>query len=166
MGYWRFLMAGVVALSLVGIATVSVGAEPRDTLIQFDSMTGIGAGAPTERNLAGGGFPWVISGGTGTVDRQGDVDVTVTGLVLGPGAPSKVIGTSAGLSYSATVSCLTPDGVINVTTAAAPTTLTGDSTIDATVALPHPCKSPELFVGAVIGGHFRWFAVSNSEGED
>ena len=164
MGYWRkFLVAGVVALGLAGMATASVGAEPRDTLLEFDSMTPIGTGAPTARGLAGGGLPWMITSASGTVDRQGHVHVTVHGLVLAAGPKS---GTNPISDFAATVSCVTPHGIMNVTTAGATASSGGDSTIDATVALPHPCKSPEVFVGALVGGQFRWFAVSNSEEED
>lgn len=160
LGYTRkFLVAVVGALSLVGIAAATAAAEPRDTLVEFDSMTPIGTGAPSERNLAGGGLPWMITSGSGSVDRQGDVDVSVRGLVLAAGP---LAGTDP-LPFAATVSCVTPAGIMNVTTASVPTTPTGDATIDAHVALPHPCKSPEVFVGATVGGHFRWFAVSNSE---
>jgi len=67
-------------------------------------------------------------------------------------------------AFSATVSCITPDGVVNVTTGPFAASKTGDSTISATVALPHPCKNPEVFVGLTrSNGAFVWFAHSNSE---
>jgi hypothetical protein len=53
-----------------------------------------------------------------------------------------------------------------VTTGLFPATPTGDATITATVALPHPCKSPEVFVGFTRTGTFIWFAESNGEGDD
>ena len=163
MGYWRkFLVASVVALGLAGTATASVGAEPRDTLLEFDSMTPIGTGAPTERSIAGGGLPWMITSAGGTVDRQGHVHVTVHGLVLAAGPTA---GTDP-LPFAAAVSCVTPGGVMNVVTTSFPATTTGDATIAATVSLPHPCKSPEVFVGAFVGGQFRWFAVSNAEEDE
>lgn len=163
MGYWRkFLVAAAGALSLAGMGTLSAAAEPRDTLIGFDSMTPIGTGAPTERDLAGGGLPWMITSGSGTVNRQGDVDVTVKGLVLAAGPHA---GTDP-FPLAAAVSCVTPSGIVNVFTPSFPATITGDATIEATVSLPRPCKSPEVFVGAFVGGEFRWFAVSNAEDED
>ncbi len=160
---WRkLLMAAVGAVIVVVLGATAAAAEPRDRLIEFDSMTPIGTGAPTARDLAGGGLPWTITSGSGTVDRQGHVDVRVRGLVLAAGP---LAGTDP-LPFAATVSCLTPAGIVNVTTASVATTSTGDATIDTTVALPHPCKTPEVFVGAMIGGHFRWFAVSNAEGDE
>lgn len=160
MGNWRkLLLAAVGAAILVVVGTIGAAAEPRDRLIEFDSMAPIGTGAPTARELAGGGLPWMITSGSGMVDHQGDVNVKVQGLVLAAGP---LAGTDP-LPFAATVSCVTPTGIVNVTTASVATTSTGDATIDTTVVLPHPCKSPEVFVGAMIGGHFRWFAVSNIE---
>ena len=126
-------------------------------------MTGVaatGVNVVNDRGIAAGGAPWVITSGTGTVDRQGDVSVKVTGLIIPVrNPPGNPIG-----AFSATVSCLTPGGVMNVTTGPFAASTTGDSTISATVALPHPCKSPEVFVGFTkMDGTFVWFAHSNTE---
>jgi hypothetical protein len=163
MAYLRRLLVGAIgALTLVGVGATGVGAQG-DTLFAFDSMTGVaasGVNVVNDRGIAAGGAPWVITSGTGTVDHQGNVSVTVTGLIipiLSP--PHNPIG-----AFSATVSCLTPDGVMNVTTVPFPASSAGDSTINGTVALPHPCKSPEVFVGFTKpNGVFVWFAHSNSE---
>jgi hypothetical protein len=168
MAYLRRLLVGALgALTLVGAGTVAVGASD-SRLIEFDSMTGVAVGGtnvPNDRGIFSGGAPWVITSGTGTVDRQGNLSVQVTGLIipiLNP--PHNPIGT-----FNVTVSCLTPDGVMNVTTVLTRTNANaaGDSTINATVALPHPCKSPEVFVGFTrADGSFVWFAHSNVEDGD
>jgi hypothetical protein len=44
--------------------------------------------------------------------------------------------------------------------------MAGDSTVTATVDLPHSCKDPVVFVGGSPGGCFIWFAMSNAEDED
>ena len=163
MGFLRKLLIGAIgAISLVSVGSVGVGAQG-DTLISFDSMTGVvasGVNVVNDRGLAAGGAPWVITSGTGTVDHQGNLSVDVTGLiipVLSP--PHNPIGT-----FSATVSCITPDGVMNVTTGPFAANAAGDSTINATVDLPHPCKDPEVFVGLTrANGSFVWFAHSNGE---
>ena len=163
MGPLRKVLVGVLgALSLAGVGSVAVGAQ-NDTLIQFDSMTGVaasGVNVVNDRGIAAGGAPWVITSGSGTVDHQGNVSVQVTGLVIPLFTPPKnPVG-----AFSVTVSCLTPDGVMNVTTGPSAANLAGDSTINATVDLPHPCKSPEVFVGLTrSNGTFVWFAHSNSE---
>ena len=82
--------------------------------------------------MLGGGAPWSIASGSGSVDRQGDVSVTVTGLIVVPRGANP-IGT-----FEAVVSCMTPHGIVNVETPGfAATVPGGDSTINAKVALPH-----------------------------
>lgn len=164
MGYLRrLLVAGIGAVSLVGAAGIGAGAHDRGTLIEFDSMTpvtGAAVGTVNDRGITGGGKAWVITSGRGEVDRSGNVEVKVTGLVIPAlGAINPIA------SFKATVSCLTPHGVVNVSTASFPASTTGNSTIEGTVMLPHPCMAPEVFVGSPGGA---WFAMSNSEedGED
>jgi hypothetical protein len=155
----RFLVAAIGAASLLGVSAVSVGADGGgDRLIQFDSMTpvtGAAVGTVNDRGIIGGGLPWAITSGTGSVDRQGDVSVTVTGLVI-PVPPFN--GTNPAPVFKATVSCITPHGVVNVSTANFPADNAGNSTINGHVQLPHPCKAPIVFVAQATGA---WFAESN-----
>ena len=155
----RFLVAAVGALSLVGAGTVSVGADGRgDSLVSFDSMTavtGSAVGAVNDRGIKGGGLPWVITSGTGLVDHQGDVLVTVKGLVIPPLGNINPVP-----SFKAIVSCITPGGVVNVSTGNFPASMAGDSTINGHVDLPHPCKEPIVFVTSPGGA---WFAMSNAD---
>ncbi len=156
----RLLVGGIGALTLVALGSVSAGAQS-DTLVSFDSMTGVaasGVNVVNDRGIAAGGAPWVITSGTGTVDHQGNVSIQVTGLII----PNPPLGFNPVAAFSATVSCITPDGVMNVTTGPFAASKAGDSTISATVALPHPCKNPEVFVGLTrSNGAFVWFAHSN-----
>jgi hypothetical protein len=170
MGHLRSILVAVVgAVSLVGAGSVSVLAHEGRSLVEFDSMTGVtaaGINVVNDRGITAGGKPWVITSGRGEVDRQGNVHVQVRGLVI-PVAPFN--GTSPVKIFRATVSCLTPHGVVNVTTGTFPTGSTGDATISGTVALPHPCKDPIVFVvngTASADGTFAWFAMSNGEDED
>jgi len=173
MRYFRKLaVAAVGAVTLVAAVAINVGAS-ESTLIEFDAMTGVspaGVNVTNDRGIKAGGAPWVISTGTGEVDRQGRLEVHVRGLiipVLTP--PHNPVG-----SFSAVVSCLNPDGgVTNVLTAPVSTGMSGNADFETTVALPHPCKSPEVFVGFVkpptppqTTGTFIWFAHSNVEGDD
>jgi hypothetical protein len=161
MTYFRRLFVAVLgAVSLVGAASISVGAHEGGTLVEFDSMTGVSVtvkGTTNDRGITAGGAPWVITSGTGEVDRQGNVHVVVRGLVIpNVGNPIR--------AFSVTVSCITPHGVMNVTTGPSPANAAGDSTINGTVSLPHPCKNPEVFVGFTRPtGQFIWFAMSNAE---
>ena len=161
MALWRkFVVGGIGALSLLGASAVSVGAHEGNTLIEFDSMTPVGHPPVTERGIPGGGAAWSIVSGTGSVDRQGHVSVTVKGLIV------VVAGKNPITPFQAVVSCITPHGVVNVETAGAPASLAGDSTINSTVDLPHPCKDPVVFVGGSPRGSFLWFAMSNAEDQD
>jgi hypothetical protein len=155
----RFLVAAAGALSLIAAGSVSAAADGRgDVLVSFDSMTpvtGAAVNAVNDRGIKGGLFPWIITSGTGSVDHQGDVSVTVKGLVIpafGNTNPVKM--------FKATVSCITPDGVVNVSTGNFPASGAGDSTINGHVDLPHPCKDPIVFVAAPSG---QWFAESNED---
>lgn len=158
MGSFRKLLVGAIgALSLVGLGSVSVGAQS-DTLIKFDSMTpvtGAAVGAVNDRGIVGGGKPWVIRSGRGEVDGNGDVDVRVKGLVI-PVAPFN--GTNPVPFFRATVSCLTPGGTVNVSTGLFPASSEGDAKIDGHVTLPATCNDPEVFVVSPGGA---WFAMSN-----
>jgi hypothetical protein len=157
MTVWRkFAVGAIGALSLVGAAAAPVGADGRgDTLITFDSMTTVGHPPTTERDIAGGGAAWSITSATGSVDRQGDVSVTVHGLIV------TVLGRNPIGTFEAVVSCMTPHGLMNVETGGAAASMSGDSTINATVDLPHPCKDPVVFVGGTPAGNFLWFAKTS-----
>ena len=98
----------------------------------------------------------MIASGTGTVSLQGAVDVTVAGLVI-----PALGGINPVHFFEATVSCITPEGVANVSTGGFPANLAGDSHIAATVDLPRPCTDPIIFVGVPPSG--RWFAMSNPD---
>ena len=157
----RFLVSGIAALGLLATGATSAAADGRgDVLASFDSMTPVtGAAVNTlnDRGIKGGGLPWVITSGTGSVDRQGDVSVSVRGLII---VVQPVNGHNPVPMFKATVSCITPHGVVNVSTGNFPASLAGDSTINATVDLPHPCKDPIVFVAAPSG---QWFAESNGD---
>ena len=162
----RLLVAVLGAVSLVGAATASVGAHEGGTLVEFDSMTGVApsvVGTTNDRGITAGGAPWVITSGSGEVDRQGNVHVEVTGLIIPILTPPR----NPVAAFSATVSCITPGGVVNVRTGSFPASMAGNSTIDGTVDLPHPCKDPIVFVGVTrTNGTFAWFAMSNAEEDD
>jgi len=162
----RVLVAllGAVGLVIGGGAVAS--AHSSHEILEFDSMTAITGSAVSangpvlnDRGIVGGGKPWVITSGTGEVDRDGAVHVTVHGLII---PASAGFGFNPVGAFGATVSCLTPHGIVNLHTATAPATRSGDATIDGTLnaPLPHPCKHPILFVTSPGGA---WFAMSNRE---
>ena len=144
---------------LIGGASI-VSAHSSHALLAFDSMkpvTGGAVGTVNDRGIIGGGKPWVITSGSGEVDRNGSVHVSVSGLVI-PVAPFN--GTNPVAAFGATVSCVTPHGVVNLRTGTAPASAAGDATIDGAVMLPNPCQDPILFVTSPGGA---WFAMSNGD---
>jgi hypothetical protein len=155
--FGRLLLTAITVLGLLAASAAPTFADEKGNLTDFSSMTAIPVGGQVVRGITGGGVPWVITSGTGTVSQRGVVDVTVTGLVL------KGSGTNPIKSFEATVSCLTPDGVVNVMTGAFDASPSGNSHITATVDLPRPCKDPIVFVGISPAG--RWFAMSNPDSQ-
>ena len=120
-------------------------------------VTGGAVGTVNGRGITGGGKPWVIASGSGEVDRNGAVHVSVSGLVI-PVSPFN--GTNPVTPFGVTVSCVTPHGIVNLHTATAPATSTGDATINGAVSLPNPCKDPIVFVTSAGGA---WFAMSKGD---
>jgi len=155
--FGRVLVTALCVVGMVAASAVPTFADEKGNLTDFSSMTAIPVGGMVVRGIIGGGLPWAIKSGTGTVSQQGRVDVTVKGLVIPALGNINPIHT-----FEATVSCLTPDGVANVSTGGfAATVPGGDSHITATVDLPRPCKDPIVFVGIFPSG--RWFAMSNPD---
>ena len=115
------------------------------------------------RNLSGGGLPWEIGQGKGTLRSDGRLKVEVQGLVLArrDPVPANLQGTNPIPMFKAIVSCLTVAGgstvPTNVETGLVPATSTGDAELAATVNLPSPCFAPIVFVTAPTGA---WFAVT------
>lgn len=165
-------MGAIGALGLLGLTAASVGADEGNNLLEFGSMTpvtGAAVGHVNDRGITGGGLPWAITEGEGQVDRQGNLEVEVQGLIIP--LPLPPLGGKPGnpiANFSATVSCLTPSGIVNVTTGLFPATVPGgDSEIETHVNLPRTCNSPEVFVGTTTAsGKFVWFARSNASGQD
>lgn len=160
--FGRLLVAAMGALSLAAVGSATVLAHDEHRVLEFDSMTpvtGASVGTVNDRGLTGGGLPWVIGSGSGSVTRGGHVQVTVSGLVIpARGNTNPITG------FKAIVSCVTQHHVIvNVSTAVFPANSAGNSTIDDNVSLPGHCTHPIVFVTNAGGS---WFAMSNRNDED
>jgi hypothetical protein len=85
-----WLLAAVGGAALVSAAAVqgvaaSAGPGPA-TVLKFSTMTPVtgpyvGPASPV-RGVAGGGLPWILTAGTGSLKRDGHLLVRVRGLVL------------------------------------------------------------------------------------
>ena len=174
MGKIRWLLAalGVAVIGLVPVvaANSSASADP-GTILKFSVMTPVtgpytGASNPI-RTVPGGGLPWIITSGTGSLKSDGRVLIHVRGLVLADEAPvpPNLQGINPIPDFTAIVSCQTigADGtatITNVSTGQFPASTAGNADINARVKLPQPCIAPIVFVfGAPNVG---WFAATGS----
>jgi hypothetical protein len=171
-----WLLAAIGSAALVSVAAVQgVAASPQPgpaTVLKFDTMapvTGpyVGPANPV-RGVPGGGLPWVLTAGNGSLKRDGHLLVKVRGLVLANQAPvpAALRGTNPFPNFRAIVSCQSIGAgntatVTNVSTGDFKATMSGNSRIDARVSLPHPCIAPIVFVTGPTGVGV-WFAITGS----
>jgi hypothetical protein len=108
-----------------------------------------------------GGAPWVITKGDAQVRRNGDVRVSVVGLVI-PTPPSN--GTNPVTNIAATVYC---GGTAVGTTQAVPFSPAGDARIEDTLAmpLPRPCLAPTVLLNPAAGAVVTTTAYIAATGE-
>jgi hypothetical protein len=156
--FGRVIITALCVAGLIGASAIPTFADEKGNLTDFSSMTAIAVKNTVVRGITGGGVPWAITSGTGTVSQKGVVDVTVKGLVI----PS-LGGINPIPKFEATVSCVTPDGITNRSTGGFDANMAGDSHIHATIDLPRPCKDPIVFVALFPTG--RWFAMSNPDSQ-
>jgi hypothetical protein len=174
---WLLATAGAAALVSVaavqGVAAsarpASAGPEPASVL-RFSTMTPVTGPyvgpANAIRGEAGGGLPWLLTSGHGSVDTAGHLVVRVRGLVLARQAPvpAALQGTNPFPAFRALVSCQSIGAgntatVTNVSTGNFKADKQGNSAINAQVSLPRPCIAPIVFVTGPAGSDF-WFAVT------
>ena len=141
-----------------------------DLIMEFDTLTPV-AGSDAHsvnavRGIAGGGLPWVLEVGSGSLSRDGHLLVRIRGLVLAshPSVPVSLRGTNPFPAFRAVVSCLSigPDGtaaITNVSTGDFEANSRGNSDIDVRVSLPQQYTAPIVLVTGPGGAEF-WFAVT------
>ena len=166
----RLALPASIAVALATVSLWTAASADPGTILKFDTMapvTGpyVGTSNPI-RGISGGGLPWIIESGRGSLDRDGRLKVRVRGLVLANHAPvpPALQGTNPVTPFKAIVSCQTigADGsatVTNVSTGGFRASVEGDANIRATVQLPHPCIAPIVFVTS---GGGAWFAATGN----
>lgn len=160
------LAASLLTVTLIA-ATGSSGSSDDRRVLEFDVMAPVSEPFTGATNaipgVPGGGLPWEIDAAKGELRSDGRLEVEVEGLVLARRAPVPVAlqGTNPIASFKAIVSCLTSasgaPATMNVSTALAPASSSGDAKIEASVELPSPCFAPIMFVTSPGGA---WFAVT------
>lgn len=150
---------GIVGL---GVAFAAVAGGNSAKVLKFERMAPVVAPFTGEANpirgINGGGVPWSIESGTGFLRADGRLHIEVEGLII----PAR--GNNPVSAFRGVANCLTPDSPmngINLVTDPFPATMTGDSTIDATVDLPETCVAPIVFVTNGTGSPpGAWFATT------
>jgi hypothetical protein len=164
---FRIALIGLVLAAALVVPALGSGGSDSRKILDFDVMAVVSqpfTGSSNQvRNLSGGGLPWEIGQGKGTLRSDGRLKVEVQGLVLArrDPVPANLQGTNPIPMFKAIVSCLTVTGgstvPTNVETGLVPATTTGDAELEATLDLPSPCFAPIVFVTAPTGA---WFAVT------
>ncbi len=163
------VLGGVVVVGvLAGQGVADAWGTHPGTDLRFGTMTPVtgpylGA-ANAIRGVPGGGLPWVLRSGHGSLQRDGRLHVTVRGLVLADTAPvpPALRGTNPVTDFRAVVSCRSIGAgdtatVSNVDTGTYPASKDGNATINARVSVPEPCLAPIVFVTSPAGS---WFAAT------
>jgi hypothetical protein len=156
------LLLSLVGIVGLGVAFAAVAGGNSAKVLKFERMAPVVAPFTGEANpirgINGGGVPWSIESGTGFVRADGRLHIEVEGLII----PAR--GNNPVSAFRGVVNCLTPDSPmngINLVTDPFPATMTGDSTIDATVDLPETCVAPIVFVTNGTGSPpGAWFAAT------
>ena len=170
------LLTAVGSAALVSTAAVQgvaaaagEAAHPAAVVLSFDTMapvTGPYVGTPNPiRGIAGGGLPWIITSGRGTLRANGQVSISVRGLVLArtSSVPPALRGTNPVKDFVAIVSCQSigkggTATVVNRTTRKFPASKAGNSRIQGMVKLPRTCIAPIVFVA----GPGFWLAATGN----
>ena len=158
------LLLSLVGIVGLGVVFAAVAGGNSAKVLKFERMAPVvapftGATNPI-RGINGGGVPWSIESGTGFLRADGRLHIEVEGLII----PAR--GNNPISAFRGVVSCLTPDSPVNgvnLVTDPFPATMTGDSTIDATVDLPETCVAPIVFVTNGTGSPpGAWFATTGT----
>lgn len=157
---------GAVVL-LLAAAVTPAAASTTQTLVAFDRAFGntspfLGA-AGAVRGVNAAGLPWQVRDAHATLLTNGQLIVSVRGLVLAndPLVPASLRGVNPVPAFAAVVSCITTSGggitTTNVMTANISAGAAGDADIFQQLALPQPCVAPVVLVTSPNAG--VWFAA-------
>ena len=155
------LVVSVVAALAVGVGSArTAGAEREDRVLFTSLVPDLGPTMePTIAGIAPGGLPWVLRDGHATLSRDGELTVSVEGLLFGAGAPDGLPGTTGPLKMvSASVVCA--NGPV-ITTSPTKLSAKGNAHLERRISLPTQCVGPIVLVRAVINGSSGgWLAAS------
>lgn len=152
-----FAWALALFASSLGVIIAWGMTSPHPDVLDFRTMVGVEApftGTTNSiRGVPGAPGPWSIQDAKGELRADGQLRVTVEGLVISAGP---LTGVNPLANFRAIVSCQSRDGagapsIVNLSTADFPATSGGNSHIEETLSLPSPCIAPIVFVTSSSG---------------
>ena len=94
-----------------------------------------------------GGAPWVVSQGSAQLSPNGQLEVEVTGLLLGVGAPPNLVGTVGPVQMvAASLVCGGSGGTVVSNTGAVYLDAGGRANIEDLIAVPASCIAPSILI--------------------
>ena len=141
-------VVALFALLVLAGAVLAAPAAAAPKILDNTDLVAVTMPGQVVRGIPGGGFPWVIGGGSkARVDDQGAVKVVVHGLLFAPGTP--FAGTTGPL-HAVFAGVVCADGAV-ASTAPVPLSSHGDAISRDTVMLPAGCQDPIVLVRAPSG---------------
>jgi hypothetical protein len=162
------IFALIACLAFLGVASAKDGKdkdrEEARNVFEFNRLTPVvppftGAANPI-RGIGGGGAPWKITSGSAEMKTNGEIEVSVRGLVVAASGVNPVA------NFVVILSCQSKDAVgaptiVNLVAGATPATAAGDANFEGTVTPPSPCIAPIVFVAIPAAANpARWLAAS------
>ncbi len=150
--FQRAVQAAFIAAFLASAAVADHGGDNRnknnadnDANRFHSSIIGSSPGTSIG-GVASGGAPWVVREGSASLGA-GRLEVEVSGLLLGPGAPANLVGTVGPVQMvAASVVCGGSGGTVAATTDAVSLSSLGDAHIESGITLPSTCIAPVVLV--------------------
>jgi hypothetical protein len=148
-------VAALVAALAIGVGGAGSASAASDGQILSASLVpDLGPNAePTIAGVVPGGLPWVLRAGHSTLTRDGDLTVSVEGLLI------PTTGTTGPVTM-VTASVVCANGVV-LTTSPASLSSHGNAQLEQRVSLPAQCVGPIVLVRAFLSGSSKgWLAAS------
>jgi len=143
--FQRAVQAALIAAVLASAAAADHGNDNRNNNAFHSSIIGSSPNS-SAGGVVSGGAPWVVREGSASIGGR-KLEVEVSGLLLGPGAPAAVVGTVGPVQMvAASVVCGGSGGTVAATTEAVSLSSLGDAHIESGITLPSPCLAPVVLI--------------------
>ena len=153
------LLITMLAVGVAGASSSHPANNAANGLLFSASLAPV-LGPKVDPKIAGigpGGFPWVLKSGHVNLSNGGLLEASVGGLLLGPGAPAKVVGTT-GPVKKVFASLVCANGPV-VSTNPVALSKKGDANIHQRIFFPARCVGPIVLIRASLDGG-PWLAAS------